>query len=148
MSRRWTTACVAFVALVLGACAGGASGEGIPPVTTCAIPYTFSLPQHRSLRSGSCAGLLPPAPPPRATVRRGQTFSVRIMHGQNGRLDFPIPRPAAGSVGIVRRVGATIIYRGATRGVALLFARHTRFCAGIDPRIGSCAVLKVIVVGG
>lgn len=148
MLRRWLTASSAVVAaLMLGSPSGAASGQSIPSVTTCGIPYTFTFQHRAPLPSGSCAGLLPRTPP-RAVVQRRQTFYVRIEHEQNGQLDFPIPTPTNGAVRRLRRAGATVTYFAAERGGVSLVARHTEFCAGIDPRIGSCSALKVLVVGG
>ncbi len=148
ISSRRPIACVALVAAaVLGASAALASGQNIPPVTTCGIPYTFTFAHHTPVSSGSCAGLLP-LRPPRVVLRRGQTFYVRIEHEQNGRLDFPVPTPTNGAVKRLRTSGATVAYLAASRGSALLVARHTHFCSGIDPRIGSCSALRVVVAGG
>jgi len=93
---RWTGGRALVVASAVVASGGVAGGHGTPPVTSCGIPYTFTFQHRAPLLSGSCAGLLPPSPP-RVLVTRGRTFSLRIVHEQNGRLDFPIPTPTTGA---------------------------------------------------
>ncbi len=122
----------------------GSSENATPASTTCGIPYAFTAPNEASVLSGSCAGMLPSAPP-KLTIRRGGRVTVEIVHEQSGRLDFPVPRPTTDSVEIVSHSGATATYMGARVGTTTLVAHHTRFCAAHDPRFGSCPVLKVRV---
>jgi hypothetical protein len=127
--------------LVLGTVDGcGSSTQTSPRVTTCGTPYTFSAPGHAAIESGSCAGLISPTS---LTIRRGQALSVEITHEQNGRLDFPIPRPTTGAIKILSRSGASVTYQAVSTGTERLVAHHTQFCAALDPRIGSCTALVV-----
>jgi hypothetical protein len=124
----------------------GETAPASPLPSSCAVPYTFTA-AGKTIPSGSCAGLIG-FRPPRLVVRRGQRFSVRIVHEQDGRLDFPVPRPAnTARVRVLRRHGSRVTYRARSRGRTPLLSRHTRFCHGIDPRLGTCTALKVRVVG-
>lgn len=127
--------------LALGTMAGCASGtHASPRATTCGIPYTFRAPDHRSVESGSCAGLITPTS---LTIRRGQRFSVEITHEQDGRLDFPIPRPTTPAIKIRSRSGSAVTYQAVSTGTARLVAHHTQFCARLDPQVGNCTALVV-----
>ena len=112
--------------------------------TTCGTPYTFSFSSHSPVISGSCAGLLPRVPPA-VMIHLGERFSVLITSNMDGTLAFPVPAPNASAIEIISRSGATVAYRGSSVGTASLVAHHTRFCEALDPRVGSCAVLKVRV---
>ena len=68
---------------------------------------------------------------------------MEILHEQTGALDAPVPRPSTAAIAIVSRAGATVSYRASSVGTTSLVAHHTRLCLGLDPRGGSCAVLKV-----
>jgi hypothetical protein len=135
--------CVLLLGLVAAGCGGAATSASLT-ATTCGTPYRFRLNDKTAL-SGSCAAMLPPKPI-RVTVRLGEQFSVEILHEQDGRLDFPVPRPAGIAVGLVKHTGATASYVGRSVGTSELMARHTRFCVGTDPAIGTCPVLKVRVI--
>ena len=127
--------------LVLGTMAGcGGSTQTSPRVTTCGTPYTFSAPGHAAIESGSCAGLISPTS---VTIRRGQRLSVEITREQNGRLDFPIPRPTTGAIRILSRSGASVTYQAVSAGTERLVAHRTQLCAALDPRIGNCTALVV-----
>lgn len=127
----------------LGTIAGcGSSTRTSPRVTTCGTPYTFSAPGQAAVESGSCAGLISSAS---LTVRRGQRLSVEVTHEQSGRLDFPIPTPTTAAIKILSRSGASVTYEAVSMGTARLVARHTQFCAALDPRIGNCTALVVRV---
>jgi hypothetical protein len=130
-----------FGLLVLSTMAGcGSSTRTLPRVTTCGTPYTFSAPGHAAIESGSCAGLISPTS---LTIRRAQRLSVEITREQNGRLDFPIPTPTTAAITILSRSGASVTYQAVSTGTDRLVAHHTQFCAGLDPRIGSCPALVV-----
>jgi hypothetical protein len=129
--------------LVLGMTAGCGSGtQTSPRVTTCGTPYTFSAPGHAAIESGSCAGLISPTS---LTIRAGQRLSVEITHEQNGHLDFPIPTPTTGAIKVLSRSGASVAYEAVSTGTETLVAHHTQFCAALDPRIGSCTALVVLI---
>jgi hypothetical protein len=137
-----------FGMLVLGMTAGcGGSSRQTPPsatTTTCGIPYTFSPPGHAAIQSGSCAGLIVPTAPS-LTVRRGQRLSVQITHELDGRPDFPIPTRTTAAIKILSQSDASVMYQAVSSGTASLIAHHTQFCAPLDPRVGSCTVLRVRV---
>jgi hypothetical protein len=131
--------------LALGATVGcGSSSTRALTATSCGVPYTFSVPGHAAIETGSCAGLLS-STALSLTVRRGQRFSVQIMHEQDGRLIFPIPTPTTFAIRIASQHGASVTYQAVATGTAVLLARHTPFCSASDPKMGSCPVLAVHV---
>ena len=133
---RWLVGLLAF-----GTLAGcGSSTHTSPTTTSCGTSYTFSAPGHAAIESGSCAGLISPTS---LTIRRGQRLSVEITHEQDGRLDFPIPRPTTAAIKILSRSGSSVTYQAVSTGTARLVAHHTQFCAALDPRIGDCTALVV-----
>lgn len=135
--------------LILGAALGlaavRASTTGAVAATTCGTPYTFEA-AGRTILSGSCAGQLGPGTP-LLRIRVGGRFSVRILHEQDGRLDFPVPTPSNRAIRLLNRRGSTAFYSARSRGLTTLVSRHTRYCARINPRYGTCPALKVQVVG-
>ena len=136
----WTApVALGLVGLVAGC------GTSAPRVTSCGIPYIFTLSTGRQVLSGDCAALILPRPPA-VTVRRGDTFSVMIAHEQSGALDLPVPQPDSPAVQLVSLEHARATYRAAQTGRALLVAYHTEFCLGIDPKVGNCPTLAVRVI--
>jgi hypothetical protein len=81
-----------------------------------------------------------------AHIRGGERFSIRISSEENGTLDFPVPTPVGTAVRFVGRRQTIAEYVAQSLGRARLLARHTRFCLGIDPEIGSCTTFIVDVI--
>ena len=143
-----------WIALVvlggLAVVAAGCGGFHTPYVTSCGYPYVFTLPDGHQVVSGDCPGLVLPKSPA-VTVRRGQTFSVVISRdaGDGQKLVYPVPQPSGPSIEVVSKDQASgrVTYRAAQPGRVVLVAHHTRFCLGIDPKVGSCPALAVTVVG-
>ena len=131
-----------LLALATLAGCGSGSGQTTPKTTTCGTPYTFTAPGHRTIESGSCAGLISSTS---LTVRRGQRLAVEVTHEQDGRLDFPVPTPTTAAVKILSRLGNSVTYQAVSPGTARLVAHHTQFCAALDPRVGDCTALVVHV---
>lgn len=131
-----------LLALITLAGCGSSSGQTSWKPTTCGTPYTFTGPGHRTIQSGSCAGLISPTS---LTIRRGQRLTAEVTHEQDGRLDFPVPTPTTAAIKILSRSAASATYQAELTGTARLVAHHTQFCAGLDPRVGDCTALVVRV---
>jgi hypothetical protein len=123
--------------------AGAARRGRASGVTTCGPSYVVRAGQQ-ILSVGGCAGIIGRSPT-RLTVATGGRFEVQIAHEQSGRLDFPVPVSSSLTVRWSKRSGSTVTYLAERPGVARLVSRHTRFCAGIDPKFGSCTALLVDV---
>lgn len=142
-----------YVLRTLAAVGGSQAGASLlthlrtllgPAVTTCGVPYTLTV-SGKQIGSGSCAGLI--GPTVHVTVKLGQTFTIGIVHEENGALDVPIPAPSNAVVRMIHRRGATVSYRATKVGAAKLVAKHTRFCMAADPRVSSCAAYTIKVTG-
>lgn len=111
-------------------------------VTSCGIPYLFWI-SARWVESGSCAGLIP-STPVTASTSVGSAFLVRVAHGSDGVLGFPIPRPGRPIVVVADRHRYWVTYRATQVGTVNLVGR-TRFCASHDPQEATCSFLRLHV---
>ena len=145
----WGVGALGMVAVAAG-CGSTKANTGGPHVstgfnlTTCEIPYTFRV-GTKTVRSGSCAGILPNRPQ-EITLHRGDQVSVEIEHDLGGGLYYPVPSPHGTGVRLVARHGPTVTYQAVSTGVTQLLARHTKYCLATDPDIGTCSALAIRVV--
>ena len=117
-------------------------------VSACGLAYLVQA-EGRTISLGTCSGILPTTLPHPLVVTTGAVFYVRVTHEMSGgRLDFPVPRPATDSVVRTAKRGPIVQYRAGSPGTSYLLARHTPFCAGVDPHLGTCRVLQVVVKPG
>jgi hypothetical protein len=131
LSRWAALVALGGVAWLVAGC--GASGPS-PDVSSCAFPYTFTLPGGRQLLSGDCFGYLFPRAPS-VSVRRGETFSalIDVDTGGSGKPGYPVPRPSSPVVQILSQDHATVTYRAVAAGTAFLVAHETSYCVPVQP---------------
>jgi len=117
--------------------------RGLHGGSSCGPAYTILL-SGRTAWVGGCSGILPEKPL-LVTVRVGSVFYIRIAHEADGGLDFPVPEPSDRRIRLVTRHGPVAQYQARAEGTSELVAYETVFCAGIDPKLGSCAAARVTV---
>lgn len=130
----------------LAACGAYAAGSAAPHenVTTCGIPYTFTVDGHQ-VPSGSCAGQMP-GHPPSVAIHPGDRFTLLITGNRNGAhvtRAFPVPKPTGSAVVITDVRGLTVHYQARTTGRTQLRVR-SEFCP-TNPKVSTCSVLVVSV---
>jgi len=141
---RVLSGCLAAAAVAAGCGSNSASSHASSSIsaTTCGIlPHTFTV-AGRTIKTGSCAGLLPKHPV-RVTVSTGEQFSVRIIGETGGKPAAPIPKPTGGAVAITHVNGRTVQYQAKAKGGSLLSVTSAQ-CPS-EPKVSTCTVLAVTV---